>query len=47
MQFNVQADTEAPIVLAYNLSHYESLNPCSEHNIQETINLVKAYQEGR
>ena len=47
MQFNVQADTEAPIVLAYNLSHYESLNPCSEHDIQETINLVKAYQDGR
>jgi hypothetical protein len=46
-QFNVLADTETPIVLAYNLSHYESLHPSSEADIEATINLVKEYQEGR
>ena len=47
LQFNVRADTDIPIVLAYNMSHYESLHPCSESDIQETIHLVKSYEEGR
>ena len=28
-KFNVTADTEIPIVLAYNQSHYESMEPCT------------------
>ena len=46
-QFNVQADTSVPIILAYNQSHYESLHPCSNKDILASINLVKEYLEGR
>ena len=46
-KFNVQPDTDVPIVLAYNLSHYESMHPYSETDIQATVNLVKEYLEGR
>jgi hypothetical protein len=46
-QFNVQADTEIPIVLAYNLSHYESLHPLKGTDIEATVNLVRDYEEGR
>jgi hypothetical protein len=46
-EFNVRPDTEVPIVLAYNLSHYESMHPCTEADTQSTVNLVKEYQEGR
>ena len=46
-QFNVQADSEIPIVLAYNMSHYESMEPCNDLDIQATIDLVNEYQEGR
>ena len=45
--FDVQPDTEIPIVLCYNMSHYESLKPCAEHDIQATVNLVKEYKQGR
>ena len=45
--FNIQPDTEIPIVLAYNMSHYESMEPCSDLDIVATINLVREYQEGR
>ena len=46
-KFNVKPDTEVPIVLAYNLSHYESMHPYNENDIQTTVNLVKEYLEGR
>ena len=46
-QFNVQADLEVPIVLAYNLSHYESMEPCTSADIQSTIRLVRDYEEER
>ena len=45
--FDVDQDTEIPIVLCYNMSHYESLEPCTEHDVQATVNLVKDYKEGR
>ena len=45
--FNVQPDTEIPVVLCYNMSHYESLEPCTDEDIQRTVNLVKEYEEGR
>ena len=46
-QFNVQADSEVPIVLAYNLSHYESMEPCTRGDTLSTVRLVKEYEEGR
>jgi hypothetical protein len=46
-QFNVRPDNIVPIVLAYNLSHYESLHTCTDSDIQATIKLVREYQEGR
>ena len=45
--FNVNPDTEIPILLAYNLVHYESMEPCSNSDIEATIKLVKDYQTGR
>jgi hypothetical protein len=47
LQFDVRADTDIPIILAYNMAHYESLHPRSEADIQESIHLVKSYEEGR
>ena len=45
--FNVSPDTQIPILLAYNLVHYESMEPCSNSDIEATIKLVKDYQTGR
>ena len=45
--FDVMPDNEIPVVLAYNMSHYESMEPCSEADISATIDIVKAYKEGR
>ena len=45
--YNVQPDTEIPVVLAYNMSHYESMEPSIETDVKMTINLVKQYKEGR
>ena len=45
--FNVEPDTEIPVVLSYNMSHYENLVPCTSEDLQATVNLVKDYQEGR
>ena len=45
--FNVHPDTEIPIVLCYNMAHYESLEPCTEHDVQATVSLAKDYKEGR
>ena len=45
--FNVIPDTEIPVVLSYNMSHYESMEPCSAVDVQMSIDLVKEYIEGR
>ena len=45
--FNVSLDTEIPILLAYNLAHYESMEPCSNDDVEASIKLVKDYQAGR
>jgi hypothetical protein len=45
-KFGVIPDTEIPIVVCYNLSHYESLHPIGEDNIEKTIELVRNYQMG-
>ena len=36
-------DTEIPVVLAYDLVHYESLEPMERNDIQETVKLTKSY----
>ena len=45
--FNVEPDSEIPVVLAYNLSHYESMHPCTNNDVQSTVNLVNEYFAGR
>ena len=45
--FNVIPDTEIPVVLAYNMSHYESMEPCTEVDVKMSRDLVKQYIEGR
>ena len=45
--FNVEPDSEIPVVLAYNSAHYESLHPCSDEDAQLTMNLVNDYFLGR
>ena len=45
--FNVSPDSDIPILLAYNMSHYESLEPMDEADIGKTIDLVKEYQTGK
>ena len=46
-KFNVEPDTDIPIVLAYNQSHYESLIPKSESDIRRTVHLANSYLEGK
>ena len=38
-----ETDSEIPVVVAYNLVHYESLHPVGEKDIEETIKLVRSY----
>jgi hypothetical protein len=45
-KFGVQPDVEIPLVLAYNLAHYESMHPVEEEDTNETIKLVSAYLNG-
>ena len=35
--FNVMPDSDIPVVLAYNMSHYESMEPCSDGDINNRI----------
>ena len=39
-------DSEIPVVLAYNLVHFESLHPVDESDIEETIKLTNSYSAG-
>ena len=41
-----EIDSEIPVVVAYNLVHFESLHPVDELDIEETIKLVNSYSEG-
>ena len=45
--FNITPDTEIPVVLSYNMSHYESMEPSTEVDVQLSKGLVKEYIEGR
>ena len=42
-KFGVTVDSEAPVILAYNLSHYESLIPKSCYDVRKSIDLVNNY----
>ena len=45
--FNVNPDTDIPVVLSYNMSHYESMEPCTNVDVQMSKDLVRQYLEGR
>ena len=44
--FSVVPDSDIPVVLAYNLSHYESMHPVTDDDVHSTVNLVKEYLAG-
>ena len=44
--FGGSSNTDIPVCLAYNQYHYESLVPCSEDDIQKTINLKEQFSNG-
>ena len=46
-KFGVNTDNEVPVVLSYNLSHYESIHPLTHIDRGKTIQLVQEYLEGR
>ena len=45
-KFGVEPDTDIPVVLAYNLVHYENLIPLNDSDVAKTVNLVKQYMDG-
>ena len=44
--FGGRIDTTVPIVLAYNLVHFESMHPVSDEDVSATINLAQSYLDG-
>ena len=44
--FGVFPDTDIPVILCYNLSHYENLLPNSKSDQDKSVNLVKQYIGG-
>ena len=36
-------DSDIPVVVGYNLVHYESLHPLAEDDVKETVRLVNSY----
>ena len=42
--FGGHKDTEIPIILAYNLSHFESMHPGSNEDIQKSIDIINDYE---
>ena len=45
-EFGGKRDTDIPVVIAYNQSHYESLHPLDEVDIEKTMQLVQSYITG-
>ena len=45
--FNVIPDNKVPVVLSYNMTHYESMEPCTEVDVKMTTDLVQQYLSGR
>ena len=46
-KFGVEPDTDIPVVLAYDLSHYENLHTVGNNDICSTRNLVEEYLNGK
>ena len=46
-KFGVQPNTDIPIVLAYDLSHYESMHTVEQVDVGETVKLVATYLTGK
>ena len=46
IDFGVHPDSETPIVVAYNMYHYESLEPFNETDIEVTKALILSYTTG-
>ena len=44
--YGSEINSEIPVVVAYNLVHFESLHPVDELDIQETIKLANLYSTG-
>ena len=44
--FGVSPNSQTPVVLSYNISHYESLHPADEMDIAKSIELVQLIEEG-
>ena len=42
-QFGGRVDNEVPVVVAYDMEHYESMHPVENCDIDETIRLVNSY----
>ena len=45
-EFGGYADSDIPVVLAYNQVHYESLHPSTSEDIEKTKLLVNTYLNG-
>ena len=45
-KFGVEPDSQIPVVLAYDLSHYESMHPVDQQDTFKTIELVDKYLSG-
>ena len=45
-KFGVEPDSQIPVVLAYDLSHYESMHPVDQQDTLKTIELVEKYLSG-
>ena len=45
-KFGVEPDSKIPVVLAYDLSHYESMHPVDQQDTLKTIELVEKYLSG-
>ena len=46
-KFGVEPDSQIPVVFAYNLVHYESMNTLDKEDDLKTIDLVQRYLTGR
>ena len=47
LKFGVKTNSEVPVILSYNLSHYESMHPINLVDQEKSIQLVRDYLEGR
>merc|ERR1712208_55159 len=45
-KFGGTANTDIPVCLAYNQVHYEGLVPCSNEDIEKTIDLTQQFLNG-